>query len=160
MPLKTELQPWGWSQGVPSMLRNHEKAHNYPQPVKFATLCRANLIILVLQVSSLSLNNFYYIVSDLFFRLHNSLWLRLNYYTPKMRGHRWQWISNKIKIRRPGQLKKSKSWGPILHFMWNPLLPMPPKCWHNNSFLGSVLSSSHQFVLYSIELMIITNSDI
>ena len=51
-----------------------------------------------------------------------------------------QWISHEMNIRHPWQLKKSKSWGPNIHFMWNPLLPMPPKSWHNNSFLGSVKS--------------------
>ena len=30
-----------------------------------------------------------------------------------------------------------------IHFMWNPLLPMPPKIWHNNSFLGSVVCNMH-----------------
>ena len=29
-------------------------------------------------------------------------------------------------------------WVANLHFMWNSLLPKPPKRWHNNSFLGSV----------------------
>ena len=28
-------------------------------------------------------------------------------------GHRLQWISHKMNIRHPGQLKKSKSWGPF-----------------------------------------------
>ena len=36
----------------------------------------------------------------------NALWLRLNYYTPKMWGHRQQWISHKMEIRYPEQLKK------------------------------------------------------
>ena len=39
------------------------------------------------------------------------LWLRLNYYTPKMRGHRQQWISHKMKNRHQWQLEKSKSFG-------------------------------------------------
>ena len=29
-------------------------------------------------------------------------------------------------------------WVPKIHFMWNPLLTIPPKSWHNYSFLGSV----------------------
>ena len=48
-----------------------------------------------------------------------ALWLRLNYYTPKMRGHRQQWISNKMNIRHPGQLKKSKSCGPFWSYQLN-----------------------------------------
>ena len=92
------------------------------------------------------------------------LWLKLNYYTLKMWGHRLQWISHKMNIWHPEQLKKFKSqgpfwsyqlnstanpaylphnwtklaksagfwffqlsWMPNIHFMWNPLLPMPPK---------------------------------
>ena len=42
-----------------------------------------------------------------------SLWLRLNYYTPKMQGHKQQWISHKMNNWHPWQLKKSKSWGPF-----------------------------------------------
>ena len=49
----------------------------------------------------------------------NTLWLRLNYYTPKMRGHRQQKISNKMDIRHPGQLKESKSWGPFWSYQLN-----------------------------------------
>ena len=47
-----------------------------------------------------------------------TLWLRLNYYAPKMRGHRKQWISNKMNIRHPGQLKW-KSWGPFWSYQLN-----------------------------------------
>ena len=47
------------------MPRNLEKVHNYPQPVKWATLFRANPVILLLQISSLTLNNLHYILSDL-----------------------------------------------------------------------------------------------
>ena len=36
-----------------------------------------------------------------------------------MRGHRSQWISNKIKIWHPGQLKKSKSWEPFGSYQLN-----------------------------------------
>ena len=68
MPLETELQskvdPKG-SKVVPSMPRNLEKVQNYPQLVKWATIFRANRVILLLQVSSLPLNNLCYILSDL-----------------------------------------------------------------------------------------------
>ena len=43
----------------------------------------------------------------------NTLWLRLNYYTPKMWGHRQQWISHKMEIRYPEQLKKTLPIQPI-----------------------------------------------
>ena len=48
-----------------------------------------------------------------------SLWLRLNYYTSKMRGHRQQWISHQMNNRRPWQLKKLKSWGPFWSYQLN-----------------------------------------
>ena len=48
--LKTELQPQGCSQGNPSMPRNFEKVQNYPLPVKWATVFRANPAILRLQI--------------------------------------------------------------------------------------------------------------
>ena len=38
---------------------------------------------------------------------------------PKNAGHRLQWISNKMNIRHPGQLKKSKSWGPFWSYQLN-----------------------------------------
>ena len=44
--LKTELQP----QGCSSMPRNFEKVQNYPLPVKWATVFRANPAILRLQI--------------------------------------------------------------------------------------------------------------
>jgi hypothetical protein len=47
------------------MLRNLEKLQNYPQPVKWTRLFRANPVIILLQVSSLSLNNLHYILSEL-----------------------------------------------------------------------------------------------
>jgi hypothetical protein len=40
----------GCSHRVPSMPRNHEKDQNYPKPVKWATLFRGTLVILLLQV--------------------------------------------------------------------------------------------------------------
>ena len=36
-----------------------------------------------------------------------------------MRGHGSQWISNKINIRHPGQLKKWKSWEPFESYQLN-----------------------------------------
>jgi hypothetical protein len=36
-----------------------------------------------------------------------------------MRGHGSQWISNKINIRHPGQLKKLKSWEPFWSYQLN-----------------------------------------
>ena len=64
MPLKIELPPPGWSHRVPSMPMNLEKVQNYPQLVKWATLFRANPVIILLQVRSLTLNNLHYILSD------------------------------------------------------------------------------------------------
>ena len=34
-------------------------------------------------------------------------------------GHRYQWISHKMNIRHPWQLKKSKSWGPFWSYQLN-----------------------------------------
>ena len=48
-----------------------------------------------------------------------TLWLRLNYYTHKIGGHRYHWISHKMNIRHPGQLKKWKSWGPFWSYQLN-----------------------------------------
>jgi hypothetical protein len=48
-----------------------------------------------------------------------SLWLRLNYYTLKIGGHRKQWISHKVNMWHPGQLKQNKSWGPFWSFQLN-----------------------------------------
>ena len=64
-PLKIRLPPQGWSHGVPSLPRNLEKVQNYPQLVKWATLFRANPVIILLHVSSLTLNNLHYILSAL-----------------------------------------------------------------------------------------------
>ena len=50
---------------------------------------------------------------------NNALWLWLNYCIPKMWGHRWRWISHKMNIRYPGQLKKWKSWGPFWSYQLN-----------------------------------------
>ena len=36
-----------------------------------------------------------------------------------MRGHGSQWISNKINIQHPGELKKSKSWEPFWSYQLN-----------------------------------------
>ena len=36
-----------------------------------------------------------------------------------MRGHGFQWISNKINIPHPGQLKKWKSWEPFWSYQLN-----------------------------------------
>jgi hypothetical protein len=47
------------------MPRNLKKVQNYPQPVKLATLFRAKPVILLLHVSSLTLNNLHYILSEL-----------------------------------------------------------------------------------------------
>ena len=60
---KTELQQIGpkGSQVCPNL----GKVQNCPQPVKWANLFRANPVILLLQVSSLTFNSLYYILSDL-----------------------------------------------------------------------------------------------
>ena len=34
-------------------------------------------------------------------------------------GHRYQWISHKMNIWHPGQLKKLKSWGPFWSYQLN-----------------------------------------
>ena len=34
------------------------------------------------------------------------------------RAHRKQWILAKMKVWHPWQLKKSKSWGPFLLYVW------------------------------------------
>ena len=65
IPLETELQPQGGSKGIPCIPWNLEKVQNYPKSVKRATLFRANPVILLLQVSSLTLNNLHYILSEL-----------------------------------------------------------------------------------------------
>jgi hypothetical protein len=44
------------------MPKNLEKVQIYPKPVKWAALFRANLVITLLQVNSLTLNNLHYIV--------------------------------------------------------------------------------------------------
>jgi hypothetical protein len=49
----------------------------------------------------------------------NTLWLRVNYYTQKIGGHRKQWISHKMNILHPGQLKKLKSWGLFWSYQLN-----------------------------------------
>ena len=49
MSLKTKLEPPGWSHGVPSIPRNHEKVQKYPQPVKWAIIFRANPSKLILK---------------------------------------------------------------------------------------------------------------
>ena len=36
------------------------------------------------------------------------LWLRLNYHTKEIVGHRWQWFSHRMDIGHLGQLKKNK----------------------------------------------------
>ena len=51
-------------------------------------------------------------------RQHNTLWLRVNYYTQKIGRHRQQWISHKMNIRHPGQLKK-KWLGPFWSYQIN-----------------------------------------
>ena len=56
-------------------------------------------------------NNFHSISA-----IDSTNWLRLNYHTQRMRGHRQQWISHKMNNRHPWQLKKSKSWGPFLSY--------------------------------------------
>jgi hypothetical protein len=44
------------------MPKNLEKVQIYPKPVKWATLFRANPVIVLLQVNSLTLNNLHYIL--------------------------------------------------------------------------------------------------
>jgi hypothetical protein len=44
------------------MPKNLKKVQIYPKPVKWATLFRANPIIILLQVDNLTLNNLHYIV--------------------------------------------------------------------------------------------------
>jgi hypothetical protein len=44
------------------MPKNLEKVQIYPKPVKWATLFRANPVIILLQVNSLTLTNHHYIV--------------------------------------------------------------------------------------------------
>jgi hypothetical protein len=44
------------------MPKNLEKVQIYPKPVKWATLFRANPVIILLQVNSLTLKNLHYIV--------------------------------------------------------------------------------------------------
>jgi hypothetical protein len=44
------------------MPKNLEKLQIYPKPVKWATLFRANPVIILLQVNSLTLNNLHYIL--------------------------------------------------------------------------------------------------
>ena len=54
----------------------------------------------------------------------------------KISGHGSQWISNKINIRQPGQLKKWKSWEPFWSYQRNStanpahLLQIWPNFWH------------------------------
>ena len=48
----------------PKYGQEHGEVLNYPQSVKWATLFRANPVIILLQVSSLTLNNLHYILSD------------------------------------------------------------------------------------------------
>ena len=48
-----------------------------------------------------------------------SHWLKLKQYTQKMWGHKYQWISHKINIQQPGQLKKWKSWEPFWSYQVN-----------------------------------------
>jgi hypothetical protein len=47
------------------MPRKLERVQNYPKPVKLATLFRANPVIILLQISSLTFNNLHYIVLGL-----------------------------------------------------------------------------------------------
>jgi hypothetical protein len=44
------------------MPENLEKVQIYPKPVQWATLFRANPVIILLQINSLTLNNLYHIV--------------------------------------------------------------------------------------------------
>ena len=50
MPLEIELLPRGWPHRVPSMPKNLEKVQIYPKPVKWATLFRANPVIILLHM--------------------------------------------------------------------------------------------------------------
>ena len=54
-----------------------------------------------------------------------------------MRGHGYQWISNKINIRHPGQLKKSKSWEPF----WS----------YQDLIFSIVLGADYSFYVKNIE---------
>ena len=38
---------------------------------------------------------------------------------PKIRRHRYHWISHKMNVRHPGQLKKLKSWWPFWSYQLN-----------------------------------------
>ena len=53
-PLKIELLPWRGPHEVPSMPKNLEKVQFYPKPVKWATVFRANPVITLLQVNTLT----------------------------------------------------------------------------------------------------------
>ena len=85
--------------------------------VRVPTYVRKICLVIRVQKSMFWLTS--YLISCCFVPSHTTLWLRLNYYTPKMRGHRWQWISHEINIRHPGQLKKLKSWGPFWSYQLN-----------------------------------------
>jgi hypothetical protein len=65
MTLEIELLPSGLPHGLPSMPKTLVKVQIYPKPVKCATLFRANTVITLLQVNSLTLNNLHYILLDL-----------------------------------------------------------------------------------------------
>ena len=65
MPLESKPEPRGVILKDPKYQYPEIKVKNNRQQVKWATLFRANLDILILQVSSLFLTNLHYIVSDL-----------------------------------------------------------------------------------------------
>ena len=70
-------------------------------------------------LSSIFLQN-YSIKNYLSFSLESlPLWLRLNYYTKNIGGHRQQWISHKMNDRQLGQFKKIKSCGPSWSYQLN-----------------------------------------
>ena len=66
MPLELlNYSPRGDPKGTQVCPETLRRLLNYPQAVKWATLFMANPVILLLQISSLTLKNLHYILSDL-----------------------------------------------------------------------------------------------
>ena len=83
-----------------------------------------------------------------------TLWIRLHYYTPKMGGLRWQWISHKMNIRHSGQSKKLKSWGPFWRAppiwpIW-PIFEVNGLDWHCS--LAGSSKTAPRILIFSIAL--------
>ena len=57
-------------------------------------------------------------LNNLIAHLQLSHCLGMNYYV-NLGGHSSQWISHKMNIRHPGQLKKLNSWGPFWSYQLN-----------------------------------------